>query len=169
MDRPHEPAALQTLGSEVEQQGPGQPAGLEVVEHLGLLRTGDVTECFELYDDLTIADQVCPVAGNQLPLLELNRQVDFGLKRDVAIPKFPPHSLAIHRFEKTGAQMAVDLHGRTDDGEGLGVAGVVACHSWRVTAHSGLRVSFHGGMRREKRIRRFRRLRRLCYSGPDSV
>ncbi len=118
----HETTILQARPSEVQEESTDQSARLQIVEHLRDFRSSDHAQRLKLYNYLIITNEVHPVMRRKATALEGDAERHFAGKGDPSTGQRKGHGLPVSGFQEARPQLAVDLHGRTDDGVGFGIA-----------------------------------------------
>ena len=121
MRREDEAPVFETGGSEVQEEGPGEIRGFQVVDHLGTLPDGQLFEGFQLDNGRFVTDKVSPVLGREPLTLVLDGKLDLSLKGNPAERELQREGVLIDRIQEPMAQMPVHLERGAENQIGLGI------------------------------------------------
>ena len=97
---------------EVDQQADPLVGQLQICQKLGLVNRQQFLHGFQFQNDFVLHDEIDLITTVQLQTFVLDRQVHLPLKAQSPNAKLVAKALRVSRFQKTRAEMAMDLkHG----------------------------------------------------------
>ncbi len=112
-ENPLAAAEFETGCAEIQQKTGLDAGGGEMVDELGLVSFGQGRAGCDFDDQFTTHDQIRHVAPHQRALIS-HRQLSFTFELKALGLQFVREGIRVNGLEESGAEDAMDLHGRAD-------------------------------------------------------